>query len=64
MIAHSDIAYVIDPRGHARYIIDANPGPGTQVTRSSFPSFSRPPSAACWNDDRTLGASQVSGAVS
>jgi cytochrome oxidase Cu insertion factor (SCO1/SenC/PrrC family) len=36
MIAHSDIAYVIDPRGHARYIIDADPGPGTQVTRSSF----------------------------
>ena len=36
MIAHSDIAYVIDPRGRARYIIDAEPGPGTQVTRSSF----------------------------
>lgn len=36
MIAHSDIAYVIDPRGRARYIIDADPGPGTQVTRSSF----------------------------
>ena len=36
MIAHSDIAYVIDPRGRARDVIDADPGPGTQTTRSSF----------------------------
>jgi cytochrome oxidase Cu insertion factor (SCO1/SenC/PrrC family) len=36
MIAHSDIAYVIDPKGRARYIIDTDPGPGTQVTKSSF----------------------------
>ena len=48
MIAHSDIAYVIDPRGHARYIIDANPGPGTQATRSSFSVVLAPPSAARW----------------
>ena len=36
MIAHSDLAYVIDLHGRARYIIDTDPGPGTQVTRSSF----------------------------
>jgi cytochrome oxidase Cu insertion factor (SCO1/SenC/PrrC family) len=36
MIAHSDIAYVIDPKGRARFIIDTDPGPGTQVTQSSF----------------------------
>ncbi len=36
MIAHSDIAYVIDPKGRARYMIDSDPGPGTQVTKSSF----------------------------
>jgi cytochrome oxidase Cu insertion factor (SCO1/SenC/PrrC family) len=36
MIAHSDLAYVIDLHGRARYIIDTDPGPGTQVTKSSF----------------------------
>ena len=36
MLAHSDLAYVIDPKGRARYIIDTDPGPGTQVTKSSF----------------------------
>jgi cytochrome oxidase Cu insertion factor (SCO1/SenC/PrrC family) len=36
MIAHSDLAYVIDLKGRARYIIDTDPGPGTQVTKSSF----------------------------
>ena len=36
MIAHSDLAYVIDLKGRARYLIDTDPGPGTQVTKSSF----------------------------
>ncbi len=36
MIAHSDIAYVIDPTGHTRDVIDADPGPGTPATMSSF----------------------------
>jgi cytochrome oxidase Cu insertion factor (SCO1/SenC/PrrC family) len=36
MIAHSDIAYVIGATGRARYIIDADPGPATQVSESSF----------------------------
>ncbi len=36
MIAHNEIAYVIDPVGHTRYVLDSDPGPGTQATRSSF----------------------------
>ena len=36
MIAHSDIAYVIDPSGHTRYVLDADPGPGTAASKSSF----------------------------
>ena len=36
MIAHSDFAFVIDPRGHMRYILDSNPGPGTEASKSSF----------------------------
>ena len=36
MIAHSDIAYVIDPSGHTRYVLDADPGPGTATSKSSF----------------------------
>ena len=36
MIAHSDIAYVIDPNGHTRYVLDTDPGPGTQASKSSF----------------------------
>jgi cytochrome oxidase Cu insertion factor (SCO1/SenC/PrrC family) len=36
MIAHSDVAYVIDPRGHTRYVLDADPGPATAATQSSF----------------------------
>ncbi len=36
MIAHTDIAYVIDANGNTRYSIDSNPGPGTAATKSSF----------------------------
>ncbi len=36
MIAHSDIAYVIDPAGHTRYVLNTDPGPGTQASKSSF----------------------------
>lgn len=36
MIAHSEIAYVIDPSGRTRYVLDADPGPGTAPLRSSF----------------------------
>ncbi len=36
MVAHPDVAYVIDPRGHIRLIIDADPGPGTDATMASF----------------------------
>ncbi|MGH9028400.1 MAG: SCO family protein [Acidimicrobiales bacterium] len=36
MVAHSEFAYVIDPGGRTRYILDTDPGPGTQATKSSF----------------------------
>jgi len=36
MVAHSDIAYVIDRSGRTRYVLDADPGPGTWATQSSF----------------------------
>ena len=36
MIGHSDVAYVIDGRGHTRTEFDFDPGPGTASTRSSF----------------------------
>ena len=36
MIGHSEIAYVIDSRGHIRSILQADPGPGTAAALSSF----------------------------
>ncbi len=36
MIAHSDVAYVIDPTGHTRAILNSDPGPATEATDSSF----------------------------
>jgi len=36
MIAHSDIAYVIDAGGHTRTELNFDPGPGTAVSESSF----------------------------
>jgi cytochrome oxidase Cu insertion factor (SCO1/SenC/PrrC family) len=36
MIAHSDLAYVIDGAGHTRSELDFDPGPGTSSTQSSF----------------------------
>lgn len=36
MIAHSDVGYVIDRNGHIRDILDADPGPGTAASKSSF----------------------------
>ena len=36
MVAHSEIAYVIDPSGHTRYVMDADPGQGTASLKSSF----------------------------
>lgn len=35
MIAHSDIAFVIDPTGGAGYVLDMDPGPATAATQSS-----------------------------
>jgi len=36
MIAHSEIAFVIDSRGRLRQEMDFDPGPGTAATQSSF----------------------------
>jgi cytochrome oxidase Cu insertion factor (SCO1/SenC/PrrC family) len=36
MVAHGDVAYVIDPAGRVRTELNFNPGPGTSATRSSF----------------------------
>ena len=36
MIGHQDIAYVIDRAGHVRQELNADPGPGTTATKSSF----------------------------
>jgi cytochrome oxidase Cu insertion factor (SCO1/SenC/PrrC family) len=36
MIAHPDVAYVIDRSGHTRAELDFNPGPGTPASVSSF----------------------------
>jgi cytochrome oxidase Cu insertion factor (SCO1/SenC/PrrC family) len=36
MIAHNDLAFVIDRRGHTRAELNFNPGPGTQSSQSSF----------------------------
>jgi len=36
MVAHSDLAYVIDPAGHTRFEFNFDPGPGTASSQSSF----------------------------
>jgi cytochrome oxidase Cu insertion factor (SCO1/SenC/PrrC family) len=36
MVAHNDLAYVIDTAGHTRAELDFDPGPGTASTTSSF----------------------------
>jgi cytochrome oxidase Cu insertion factor (SCO1/SenC/PrrC family) len=36
MIAHNDLVFVIDGTGHVRYDINADPGPGSTTTISSF----------------------------
>lgn len=36
MIAHNDVAFVIDGSGHTRAELDFDPGPGTQSSQSSF----------------------------
>jgi len=36
MIVHSEVAYVIDPSGHIRWIASDDPGPATTATKESF----------------------------
>jgi cytochrome oxidase Cu insertion factor (SCO1/SenC/PrrC family) len=36
MIFHSEFAYVIDPAGRVRDVLNTNPGPATSATAASF----------------------------
>ena len=36
MIAHNDVAFVIDAAGRTRAELNFDPGPGTASTKSSF----------------------------
>jgi protein SCO1/2 len=36
MVAHSDLAYLIDARGHTREVLSADPGDGSSSASSSF----------------------------
>ncbi len=36
MIAHTEVTYVIDARGHTRFVLDTDPGPASSATQSSF----------------------------
>ena len=36
MVAHNDVAFVIDPAGHLRQELNTDPGPGTSSSKSSF----------------------------
>jgi protein SCO1/2 len=36
MVDHSEFAYVIDPAGHTREVLNTDPGPATRATQSSF----------------------------
>lgn len=36
MVAHTDLAFVVDARGQVRWTLDATPGAGTPATQSSF----------------------------
>jgi cytochrome oxidase Cu insertion factor (SCO1/SenC/PrrC family) len=38
MVLHSDVAYVIDPRGQVRYELNLDPGPASSATQASFAS--------------------------
>jgi cytochrome oxidase Cu insertion factor (SCO1/SenC/PrrC family) len=38
MVDHSDVAYVIDPQGNTRAVLDADPGTGSAAS-SSFSSL-------------------------
>jgi cytochrome oxidase Cu insertion factor (SCO1/SenC/PrrC family) len=36
MVGHSETAYVIDANGHVRYVLNTDPGPGSEASKSSF----------------------------
>ncbi len=39
MVAHSDLAYLIDTRGHTREVLSADPGDGSSSASSSFSEY-------------------------
>jgi len=39
MVAHSDLAYLIDGRGHTREVLSADPGDGSPSSSSSFSEY-------------------------
>ena len=36
MVGHTELVFVIDPRGHTRYILNSDIGPASQASKSSF----------------------------
>jgi cytochrome oxidase Cu insertion factor (SCO1/SenC/PrrC family) len=36
MVGHTELVYVIDPRGHTRYVLNSDIGPASQASKSSF----------------------------
>jgi cytochrome oxidase Cu insertion factor (SCO1/SenC/PrrC family) len=36
MIGHTELVFVIDPRGQMRYVLNSDAGPGSQASKSSF----------------------------
>ena len=36
MIGHTELVFVIDARGHTRYVLNSDSGPGSQASKSSF----------------------------
>ena len=48
MLAHNDIAFVIDQAGHLRQELNFDPGPGTAATKSSFAAELADAAPGCW----------------
>lgn len=36
MIGHTELVFVIDPRGRLRFVLNSDAGPGSQASKSSF----------------------------
>lgn len=51
MVAHNEVVFLVSRSGRLRYVLDADPGPGTQATQASFAG------AVVTNVDRLLSRS-------